>query len=43
VLLDMGSAEREVGFAEIDHRQTEEVRRRLPVLRHRRGFAPPGR
>jgi predicted amidohydrolase len=41
VLLDMGTAERELGFAELDPRQTEEVRRRLPVLSHRRGFAPP--
>ena len=43
VLLDMQAAEREVGFAELDHRQTAEIRRRLPVLRHRRGFAPPRR
>jgi predicted amidohydrolase len=41
VLLDMRSAEREVGFAELDLGQTEEVRARLPVLRHRRPFAPP--
>lgn len=41
VLLDMGTAEREVGFAELDPRQIEEVRRRLPVLSHRRAFAAP--
>lgn len=41
VLLDMGAAEREVGFAELDLGQIEEVRRRLPVLRHRRPFAAP--
>ena len=43
VLLDMGAAEREVGFAELDLAQTGEVRARLPVLRHRRAFAPPER
>jgi predicted amidohydrolase len=41
VLLDMGNAEREVGFAELDLGQVEEVRRRLPVLKHRRAFAAP--
>jgi predicted amidohydrolase len=41
VRLDMGSSEREVGFAELDLSQTGEVRARLPVLRHRRPFAPP--
>ena len=41
VLLDMGIAEREVGFAVLDLEQADEVRARLPVLRHRRGFAPP--
>jgi predicted amidohydrolase len=41
VLLDMGEAERSLGFAELDLGQVEEVRGRLPVLRHRRGFAPP--
>jgi predicted amidohydrolase len=41
VLLDMGTAEREVGFADLDLHQLEEVRARLPVLRHRRAFAPP--
>ena len=41
VLLDMGTAERELGFAELDPRQIEEVRRRLPVLGHRRAFAAP--
>ena len=43
VLLDMGTAEREVGFADLDLRQTDEVRARLPALRHRREFAPPER
>jgi len=41
VLLDMGDAEREVGFAELDLGETGEVRSRLPVLRHRRPLAPP--
>jgi predicted amidohydrolase len=41
VLLDMGTAEREVGFADLDLRELDEVRARLPVLRHRRAFAPP--
>jgi deaminated glutathione amidase len=41
VLLDMGSAERALDFAELDLDQTQEVRARLPALRHRRSFAPP--
>jgi len=41
VLLDMGDAEREVGFADLDPAQLDEVRARLPVLRHRRPFAAP--
>ena len=41
VLLDMGDAEREVGFAELDLAQIDEVRGRLPVLRHRRAFEAP--
>ena len=41
VLLDMGSAEREIGFAELALAQLDEVRSRLPVLRHRRPFAAP--
>jgi len=41
VLLDMGSAERELGFAELDLGQIEEIRGRLPVHRHRRPFALP--
>ena len=41
VLLDMGTAEEEVGFADLDLAQLEEVRARIPVLRHRRAFAPP--
>ncbi|HEX8365365.1 MAG TPA: carbon-nitrogen hydrolase family protein [Allosphingosinicella sp.] len=41
VLLDMGDAEREIGFADLDPAQLDEVRARLPVLRHRRPFAAP--
>jgi predicted amidohydrolase len=41
VLLDMGTAEKAVGFAELDLGQLDEVRRRLPVLKHRREFARP--
>ncbi|MDP8994451.1 MAG: carbon-nitrogen hydrolase family protein [Pseudomonadota bacterium] len=41
VLLDLGSEEKALGFAELDPGQLEEVRARLPVLRHRRAFAPP--
>ncbi|HEX8642710.1 MAG TPA: carbon-nitrogen hydrolase family protein [Allosphingosinicella sp.] len=41
VLLDMGTAERETGFAELDLGQLDEVRSRLPVLAHRREFALP--
>jgi predicted amidohydrolase len=41
VLIDMGDAEREVGFAELELSQLQEVRSRLPVLRHRRPFAFP--
>lgn len=38
VLLDMGS-EPGIGFAEIDPAQVEEVRQRLPAIRHRRPIA----
>jgi predicted amidohydrolase len=41
VLLDMGTVEREVAYAELDLRIVEEVRARLPVLKHRRAFASP--
>jgi predicted amidohydrolase len=41
MLLDMGNAEREIGFAELDHGVLDEVRGRLPVLRHRREFSGP--
>ncbi len=41
VLLDMDE-QIGVGFAEIDPARVEEVRRRIPVLRHRRDFALPG-
>ena len=41
VLLDMGTAERELGFADLDLNQVDEVRGRLPALRHRRDFAMP--
>ena len=42
VLLDMGGAHGTVGVADIDPARTDEVRGRLPALRHRRPFAPPG-
>jgi predicted amidohydrolase len=41
VLLDMGDAEKEVGFADLDPSLLAEVRRRLPVLNHRREFTAP--
>ena len=41
VLLDMGTAEKEVGFADLDLAQLAEVRGRLPVLKHRREFDLP--
>jgi predicted amidohydrolase len=41
VLLDMGTAERELGFAALDMDVLADVRARLPVLRHRRAFALP--
>ena len=40
ILLDMGEGIG-VGFAEIDAARLDEVRRRIPVLRHRRTFAAP--
>ena len=40
VLLDMGE-ERGVGFAELDLEQVDEVRGRLPAIRHRRPIGPP--
>lgn len=40
VLLDMGEGT-SVGFAEIDPDRLDEVRKRIPVLRHRRAFAAP--
>jgi predicted amidohydrolase len=40
VLLDMGT-EPGLGFADIDPAQVEEVRRRLPAIRHRRPIAEP--
>ena len=40
VLLDMGT-EPGLGFAEIDLRRVEEVRSRLPAIRHRRAIAEP--
>jgi deaminated glutathione amidase len=40
-LLDMGSAEQAVGFAELDLGQVDEVRSRLPALFHRRPIPPP--
>lgn len=40
VLLDMGS-DPGVGFAEIDLERVDEVRRRLPAIRHRRAIPEP--
>jgi len=40
VLLDMGT-DPGVGFADLDPAQVEEVRRRLPAIRHRRPIAEP--
>ncbi|MEO1168315.1 MAG: carbon-nitrogen hydrolase family protein [Pseudomonadota bacterium] len=40
VLLDMGGGTG-IGFAEIDMARLDEVRKRIPVLRHRRAFAAP--
>lgn len=40
ILLDMGEGTG-VGFAEIDPDRLDEVRKRIPVLRHRRAFAAP--
>lgn len=40
VLLDMGEGTG-VGFADLDSTRLEEVRRRIPVIDHRRAFAPP--
>lgn len=41
LLLDMGGEETGVGFAELDPRQVDEVRQRLPALRHRRPIGTP--
>lgn len=41
VLLDMGTAEKQIGFAELDRARLDEVRKRIPVLKHRREFAGP--
>ena len=43
VLLDMGGAAPGVGFAELDLRAVDEVRRRLPAIRHRRPIPEPER
>ncbi|MGP1353002.1 MAG: carbon-nitrogen hydrolase family protein [Parasphingopyxis sp.] len=40
ILLDMGEGTG-VGFAEIDPDRLDEVRKRIPVLRHRRAFVAP--
>ncbi|MEM8696710.1 MAG: carbon-nitrogen hydrolase family protein [Pseudomonadota bacterium] len=40
VLLDMGEGTG-VGFAEIDRERLDDVRKRIPVLRHRRAFTAP--
>ena len=41
VLLDMGGETVGVGFADIDPAQVEEVRSRLPAIRHRRPISAP--
>jgi predicted amidohydrolase len=43
VLLDMGGEGSGVGFAELDLDAVEEVRRRLPAIRHRRPIPEPAR
>ncbi len=43
VLLDMGGEATGLGFAEVDPAATEEVRRRLPAIRHRRPIPEPER
>ena len=43
VLLDMGGDEPGLGFAELDLTSVEEVRNRLPALRHRRPIPEPER
>ena len=43
VILDMGGDEPGLGFAELDLASVEEVRNRLPALRHRRPIPEPER
>jgi predicted amidohydrolase len=43
VLLDMGGEEPGLGFAELDPGAVEEVRERLPAIRHRRPIPEPQR
>ena len=43
VLLDMGGQETGLGYADLDMQALEEVRRRLPAVRHRRPIAEPER
>ena len=43
ILLDLGGEEPGIGFAEIDLAAVEEVRRRLPAIRHRRPIPDPER
>lgn len=43
VLLDMGGEEPGIGFAELDLAAVDEVRRRLPAIRHRRPIPAPER
>jgi predicted amidohydrolase len=43
VLLDMGGEATGLGFAELDLAAVEEVRRRLPAIRHRRPIPEPER
>ena len=43
ILLDLGGEEPGIGFADIDLAAVEEVRRRLPAIRHRRPMPVPER
>jgi len=43
VLLDMGGEETGLGFAEIDPKAVDEVRGRVPAIRHRRAIPQPER
>jgi predicted amidohydrolase len=43
LILDMGGTETGIGFADIDLRRIEEVRGRVPAIRHRRAIPQVGR